>query len=218
MKKVIFVGAGEYAESVFDSMSKNKYDLIGFVDDLKTGFHIGRPIIASRIEHIPNFQEYAYFISIGDTEPRKRLFEKVKQLGLETINIIDKTAMIADSVSIGTGNFIGKMAIVNIGTVIGDNNMINSRALIEHHCIIKNHTRIATAIVLNGDVIVEDGAYIGSMACCIGQQILGELSTIGAGAVVVGDIEPYCTAVGVPAKIIKRRTDYESVGNSPSSR
>ncbi len=205
MRKVIFVGAGEYAESVYDSMSKRDYDLIGFVDDTKKGSHIGRPVLASRIEQVPGFREYAYFISIGDTEPRKRLFEEVQRLGLETINIIDRSAMIADSVSIGTGNFIGKMAVVNIGTVIGDNNMINSKALIEHHCTIKNHTRIATATTMNGDVIVEDGAYLGSMACCIGQQRLGEFSIIGAGAVVLGDIEPYCTAVGVPAKVIKRR-------------
>ena len=99
------------------------------------------------------------------------------------------------------------MAVINIGTVIGDNNMVNSKSLIEHHCTIMNHTRIATATVMNGDVVVEDGAYLGSMACCIGQQRLGEFSVIGAGAVVLGDIEPHCTAVGVPAKVIKRRAD-----------
>lgn len=207
MKKVIFVGAGEYAESVYDSMSKEEYDLVGFVDESKTGSHMGRPILASRVGQVPYFREYAYFISIGDTEPRKRLFEEVKRLGLETINVIDKSAMVASSVSIGTGNFIGKMAVINIGTVIGDDNMINSKALIEHHCTIKNHTRIATATTMNGDVIVEDGAYLGSMACCIGQQRLGEFSIIGAGAVALGDIEPYCTAVGVPAKVIKRRLE-----------
>lgn len=217
MRKVIFVGAGEYAESVYDSMSK-KYDLVGFVDSTKTGSHMGRPILASRIEEVPNFRDYAYFISIGDSEPRKKFFEEVKALGLETFNIIDKTAMIADSVAIGTGNFIGKMAIVNIGTSIGDNNMINSKALIEHHCTIMNHARIATATALNGDVVVEDGAYIGSMACCIGQQRLGEFCVIGAGAVVLGDIEPYCTAVGVPAKVIKRRMTDDGLGDCSSSR
>lgn len=205
MKKVIFVGAGEYAESVYDSMPKERYDLVGFVDETKQGSHIGKPILAATIEEVSNFREYAYFVSIGDTEPRKRLFEEVKRLGLETINIVDKTAHISDSVSIGTGNFIGKMAIINIGTVIGDNNMINSKSLIEHHCTVKNHTRIATATVMNGDVVVEDGAYLGSMACCIGQQTLGEFSIVGAGAVVLGSIEPYCTAVGIPAKVIKRR-------------
>lgn len=207
MKKVIFVGAGEYAESVYDSMAKEEYDLIGFVDEYKKGYHMGKPILAATIEEVFNFRDYAYFISIGDTEPRKRQFEAVKRLGLETINIIDKTALISDSVKIGTGNFIGKMAVINIGTVIGDNNMVNSKSLIEHHCTIMNHTRIATAAVMNGDVVVEDGAYLGSMACCIGQQRLGEFSIIGAGAVVLGNIEPHCTAVGIPAKVIKRRAD-----------
>ena len=54
-------------------------------------------------------------------------------------------------------------------------------------------------------MVVEDGVYLGSMACCIGQQRLGEFSIIGAGAVILKDIEPYVTAVGVPAKVIKRR-------------
>ena len=126
MKKVIFVGAGEYAESVYDSMAKEEYDLIGFVDEYKKGYHMGKPILAATIEEVFNFRDYAYFISIGDTEPRKRQFEAVKRLGLETINIIDKTALISDSVKIGTGNFIGKMAVINIGTVIGDNNMVRT--------------------------------------------------------------------------------------------
>lgn len=66
MKKVIFVGAGEYAESVYDSMAKEEYDLIGFVDEYKKGYHMGKPILAATIEEVFNFRDYAYFISIGD--------------------------------------------------------------------------------------------------------------------------------------------------------
>lgn len=47
MKRVIFVGAGEYAESVYDSMAKEEYDLIGFVDEYKKGYHMGKPILAA---------------------------------------------------------------------------------------------------------------------------------------------------------------------------
>lgn len=218
MKKIIFIGAGEYAESVYDSLQKSTHHLVGFIDKNKKGYHIGKPILADEIEKVPNFMDYAYFVSIGDVNARKKQFDEIKRLKLETINIIDITAQISDNVKIGTGNFIGKQTVINIGTEIGDNNMINSRALIEHHCIIKDHTRIATATVLNGDVVVEDGAYIGSMVCCIGQQNIGEFSIVGAGAVVLGDIVPNCTAVGVPAKIIKtRRFDNESIGNSTTS-
>lgn len=47
MKKVIFVGAGEYAESVYDSMAKEEYDLIGFVDEYKKGIPHGKTYFSS---------------------------------------------------------------------------------------------------------------------------------------------------------------------------
>ena len=210
MKKVIFIGAGDYAESIADSLC-GSYKLAGFIDEHRTGTHIGIPILGKTIEEVPNYSEYAYFISIGDVKARKRWFEKVKSIGLETINVIDPTAIVSELSAMGTGNFVGKYAVMNAGSVIGDNNMINTKALLEHHCKVHNHVRIATNAILNGGVEVEDCVYVGSMACCIGQQKLGENSIIGAGAVVLGDIEANVTAVGVPAKVIKRRTMEEVV-------
>ena len=34
-KKLILIGAGGYAKSVIDSLDKNEYELIGFIDDIK---------------------------------------------------------------------------------------------------------------------------------------------------------------------------------------
>jgi acetyltransferase-like isoleucine patch superfamily enzyme len=48
------------------------------------------------------------------------------------------------------------------------------------------------------------GCYIGAGATIIDRVTIGEWSTVGAGAVVVGDLPPFVTAVGVPAKVIKR--------------
>nr|DAO80748.1 MAG TPA: sugar O-acyltransferase, sialic acid O-acetyltransferase NeuD family [Caudoviricetes sp.] len=205
MIDIVFIGAGEYAESVYDSLDRRLYNLVGFIDENKKGTHIGKPILSDNIENICNFKKYTYFISIGDVKSREKWYRRITKLGLKLINIIDCTAIISKDIKIGVGNFIGKMAVVNVGTVIGDNNMINSKALIEHHCTIKNNTRISTNVVVNGNVVIDNGAYLGSMACCIGQQVIGEFSIIGAGAVVLGDIETYATAVGVPAKIIKRQ-------------
>ena len=53
---------------------------------------------------------------------------------------------------------------------------------------------------LNGKEIWGTGAKI------INQKIVGDNVTIGAGAVVTQDIPDNVTAVGVPARIIKRNT------------
>jgi serine O-acetyltransferase len=50
---------------------------------------------------------------------------------------------------------------------------------------------------------IEDRVDIGSGACILGDVTIGHDSRIGANAVVVADIPPYATAVGVPARVIK---------------
>lgn len=208
MKKLIMIGAGGHAESVADSLDC-KYELVGFIDSNKSGQHMGLPILGKEITDIQDYQSYSYFVSIGDVEHRKQWFKKLLELKLPVINIIDKTAIISPSASIGIGNFIGKLAVINAGSVIGDNNVINTKALIEHECRIGSHTHISTNSTVNGDVIVEDSVFFGSTAVCIGQLKIGHNSVIGAGSVVINDVEPWTTVVGVPARIVKRRTPDE---------
>ena len=51
---------------------------------------------------------------------------------------------------------------------------------------------------------VGNRVYIGAGAKIIGKLVVGDGARIGANAVVVNDVPPNCTAVGVPAKIIER--------------
>lgn len=209
MEKVIMIGAGGHAESVADSLDNNIYKLVGFIDSNKSGNHMGLPILGKDITDIPDYQSYSYFVSIGDVRYRELWFNRLLDLKLSVINVIDKTAIVSPSVSIGSGNFIGKLAIVNAGSVIGNNNVINTKALIEHECRVGNHTHISTNSTINGDVVIEDSVFFGSSAVCIGQLRIGRASVIGAGSVVIKDVEPLTTVVGVPAKMIKRRLPDE---------
>lgn len=52
--------------------------------------------------------------------------------------------------------------------------------------------------------VIEEDVYIGARAIILGNITIGKNSKIGAGAVVLTDVPPNCTAVGVPAKIIKQ--------------
>lgn len=50
---------------------------------------------------------------------------------------------------------------------------------------------------------IGEDCYIGARAIIIGNIEIGDNCKIGAGAVVVNDIPSNCTAIGIPAKIIK---------------
>lgn len=50
---------------------------------------------------------------------------------------------------------------------------------------------------------VQDGVVIGVGAKVLGPFTVGKFAKIGAGSVVLGEVPPSCTVVGVPAKIVK---------------
>jgi sugar O-acyltransferase (sialic acid O-acetyltransferase NeuD family) len=204
MKNLIIVGAGGYAKSVLDSVDYMNFRMVGFLDDIKEKgtSHLGYPVLGNTVECIPMPQEYVYFVAIGNNAKRKRWFDVLKEHHLSLINVIDRSALVSTHSTIGEGSFIGKFAVVNSGSSIGDNTVINTRALVEHGCVIGSHVNVSTCATLNGDVIVEEGGFVGSGVTVNGQLSIGRWALVGSGAVVLHDVKPNTTVVGVPAKEI----------------
>lgn len=205
MEKLILIGAGGYAKSVLDSVDTFNFEMIGFIDEFcDKKEHLGYPVLVQNLEELDNKNEYVYFISIGNNMNRKKWFDKLMDLHLKIINVVDKSAIISPYAKIGVGCFVGKMAIINSRAVIGNDCIVNTKALIEHGCQLANHVNLSTNAVLNGDVCVEDGSFIGSCSVTTGQRYIGRWSTVGAGAVVIHNVEDNVTVAGVPAKLIKK--------------
>lgn len=203
-KKLILVGAGGHAKSVVDCISDKEYELLGFLDENKTGFFLNKPILGKNIEDICDFRQYYYFVSIGNNQFRREWFERLLELQVPMATIIDSTAIVSRSAKVGKGCFIGKYAVLNADSEIGDNCIINTRALVEHECHLGNHIHVSTNAVINGNVNVSDGTFIGSCAVINGQLSIGRDSTIGSGAAVIKCVDDCVTVVGVPAKVVKK--------------
>lgn len=209
MKNLIIVGAGGYAKSVLDSVDHMNFRMIGYIDDIKPkgAMHQGYPVLGNTIDCVEDYQDYVYFVAIGNNRKRREWFLKLKERNLSLINVIDKSALVSVVSDIGEGTFIGKLAILNHGCSVGDNCVINTRALIEHGCHIQDHVNISTNATLNGDVVCEEGCFVGSGTVVNGQLTISEWSLVGSGAVVIKDVKPNTTVVGVPAKEIKSNSD-----------
>ena len=52
---------------------------------------------------------------------------------------------------------------------------------------------------------IEDDVFIGSGAKVLGNIVIGKASKVGAGAIVLNNVPPGVTVVGVPAKIVRKR-------------
>lgn len=137
---------------------------------------------------------------VGDTVPRRRVYEKFKQRGFRFATVRHPAAIVADDVELGEGVQIMAGAVVQPGARIGDNTIVNTRAVVDHDCDIGNHCHIAPGATLSGMVTLGEGAHIGAGATVIQSVKIGAGAVIGAGAAVVRDVPAGVRAVGVPAK------------------
>ena len=183
-EKLILIGAGGYAKSVIDSLELDKYEIVGFIDDIKKGKHLGYNILGNSLNNFDS-QNYCFFVCIGDNEKRTNWYNKIIKKGLKVINIIDKSAIVSKNIRIGKGVFIGKLAIVNSDVTLGNNIIINTK----------------TAV--NGDTQIGKGCFIGSSSVLNGQLKIRDGAIIGSGAVVIKDVKENTTVVGVPGRVIK---------------
>ncbi len=62
-----------------------------------------------------------------------------------------------------------------------------------------------------GKIIIEDDVWIGYGSIILSGVTIGQGSIIAAGSVVTNNVEPYSIYGGVPAKLIKKRFDDETI-------
>lgn len=110
---------------------------------------------------------------------------------------------VGSNCSIGPGTAIYGQG----GVTIGNNVMIAPQGYIvaSSHLFHDIDRPICEQGFIAKGVVVEDDVWLGAGVKVLDGVRIGKGSIIGAGAVVNRDIEPYSIAVGIPARVIKKR-------------
>lgn len=133
-----------------------------------------------------------------------RIAHKLHKNGWKrTSRMIMGLSQILTHIDIHPAATIGKRVFIDhgIGVVIGETSVIG------------NDVTIYQGVTLGGVSLehgkrhptIEDDVAIGSGAKVLGNITIGKCSKVGANSVVIQDVPPYSTVVGVPGRIIHRR-------------
>lgn len=207
---VVIIGAGGHGKVVLEILRfRRGCRVVGFVDADET--LVGRTVCGVKVlgpsNVLPKLRKRGVksgIVAIGDNRARQQYMASVRDAGMTLINAIHPGSIISKSADVGENVVLAAGCVVCAEAEIADGAIINTSAVVDHECLVGECAHICPTAALAGRVQVGAGAFVGLGAKVIQCLSIGPWSTLGAGAVAIEDLPEAATAVGVPAKIIRR--------------
>lgn len=208
MSALLIIGAGGHGKVVADAaLETGKWNEIMFMDDAwPEKKKNGQWDIHGRVNHLADWKSRCAHavVAIGNNHLRMELQFKLVDAGFEIATIVHPSAQVSRFARLGAGCVVFANAVVNVDADVGDAGIINTAATIDHDCCLGKGVHVAPGANLGGGVTVGDFSWIGIGAAICHYISIGTDVTVGAGAVVISNILDGVTAVGSPARPIKK--------------
>jgi sugar O-acyltransferase (sialic acid O-acetyltransferase NeuD family) len=182
-------------------------EVLGFVDDDPTrhGTSLrGLPVLGG-VDWLFDRDDVEAVVGVGSPTSRQRVVQRLAAAGVRLRGLVHPRADLTPYVQIGEGVVITAGCVLTHDIVLGDHVHLNRMVTVGHDCRVGAFTHLAPGVVLSGNVSIGEGCDIGTNACVIQHVSIGAWTIVGAGAAVVRDLPAHCTAVGVPARVIRSR-------------
>ena len=203
-KDIFLVGASGHGKVVLDIAILAGFNVVAILDDdpaRKDTILRDIPVIGGA-EMIPALKAKGVVsgaVAIGSNIIRKRVADKLTQLGCSFEILIHPSAVIDRTARLGPGTVVMAGAIVNAEAVLGEHVIVNSGASVDHDCRISSYVHLGPGVRLCGNVGVGENSLLGVGAVVIPGIRIGASATVGAGAAVIADVQDNVTVIGVPA-------------------
>lgn len=210
---MLIIGAKGFAKEVLEICHQNNqlkdlafYDDVN--DDISGHLFSKFPILKNEDQVRIFFAKHGTNFTLGLGKPhlRKMIYDKFIALGGTFVSTISPRANIGSyDVEISEGCNILANATISNCIKIGKGAIIYYHSIVSHDAQLGDFVEVSPGATLLGGVSVGSYTNIGSRATVLPYLTVGSHVVIGAGAVVTKNLPDHCTAVGVPARIIKQR-------------
>lgn len=223
MKPLYIIGAGGFGREVAWLVERINavspaWNFKGFIDDNEVLWNteVDGYKIHGGISILEQSKEDVWCVlAVGNAIVRCSGINRLQSFAhIHFATLIDPSVKMSSSVTIGEGSIICAGTSITVDVNIGIHNIINLDCTIGHDAILEDFVTLYPSANVSGCVKIGTTTEIGTGAQIIQGKVIGSNTIIGAGTVVIKDIPDDVTAVGNPAKVIKRHEDIDSPGSS----
>lgn len=212
MKDLVIFGSGGFASGdltwLIEDINEDKreWNLLGYLDEdpEQVGSMKNSYEVLGGVSWLEAHSNVFCILGIGAGATRRTVVQKIKNHVVGFPTLIHPRAEMSKHIEIGNGNLILPGALISGNVKIENFVVLNLGCTIGHDVILKDYATISPGAHVSGFVEVGTCSDIGTGACIKQLIKVGDYSFLGAGAVAVKDVPDYCTAVGIPAKVIKQ--------------
>jgi len=208
MRRLLIAGAGGHGKVVAETAeAMGTWDTIAFLDDRHAELNgtLRWQVLGGMSGAASLRKEYAdIVVAVGHADTRLALLDRFSAEGFNITSVIHPSAWVSPSAQMGEGSAVFASAAINADASIGRGVIINTGATVDHDCHLGDGVHICPGAHLAGDVRLGHGTWIGIGASLVQGVQIGAHAMIGAGAAVIGNIDAHATAVGVPARVVRR--------------
>ena len=210
-------GSGGFGREILETVNainrkSNRYEEIVFIEIFDEELEIqGVKTITIERAKEKYRDELGMIVGIGEPKIRHRVIEQAKELGVRLVSVIHPSVEIPDTTTIGAGTYIGPGAFISCNVNIGENVAVHPSVNVGHDTVIGNNVVMCGNTSLGGNCHIADDAFLGMNVSVKQGCKIGTGAVVGMGSAVYGDVEEYTTAIGIPARVMKKRNESDKV-------
>ena len=170
-RKIILIGAGDTGTAAIELLSSSTdYEIVGFLDDAKSGYHHGFPILGkfsdiNKVKKELKVKNVLVTISLN-LVARKQIVKKLVEDGFVCPVICHKSVLLSPSSEIG------------IGTIVFPYASIGHSAWVGNFCIVKPYVRVSYHAKVGDLSLLSPYCFVGSYSHVGKETVLYTRTTI----------------------------------------
>jgi len=211
-QQVVVVGASGFGRECLDvleamSAAGVEIDVLGVVDDAPSEVNLER-LAARGVSCLGTVSQWLgsesaeadkrYVLGIGDPSVRRRLVERLDDVGVLPFTALHPNATVGARAVLGDGVVVCAGATISTNVRLGRHVHVNPNATIGHDAKLGDYVSVNPGAVISGEVTIGDGTLVGANATILQGLDVGREAVIGAGSVVTRHVPSAVVVKGVP--------------------